>query len=202
MNVSESERPHDDSPESFERSAATGPGWLRELFEWLKTAAIAFAIVLALHLFVFNLSTVEGHSMEPTLQEKEWLFVNKIVYMLRAPKVGEIVVLEDPLDVRMGAEKPELLVKRVVGLPGDQIEIYNKKLYRNGKLIEEPYVDTEIEGYDYGPHIVEEGRYFVLGDNRHAQASKDSRVFGAVPESYIKGKAEFIVWPWDQMTML
>lgn len=202
MNMSGSEKPHDETIGSVDRSSEPKPGWLRELFEWLKTAAIAFAIVLALHLFVFNLSTVEGHSMEPTLAEKEWLFVNKMIYMIRSPKVGEIVILEDPVDVNMGIDKPELLVKRVVGLPGDQIEIYNKKLYRNGKLVNEPYVDTEIEGYDYGPHIVEQGRYFVLGDNRHAQASKDSRAFGSVPESYIKGKAEFIVWPLKQMTTL
>lgn len=200
--MSESERQHEEPSSSAERSSEPKLGWLRELFEWLKTAAIAFAIVLALHLFVFNLSTVEGHSMQPTLLEKEWLFVNKIVYLVRSPKVGEIVILEDPLDISMGIDKPELLVKRVVGLPGDQIEIYNKRLYRNGELVDEPYTDTEIEGYDYGPYIVEEGRYFVLGDNRHAQASKDSRVFGSVPESYIKGKAESIVWPWKQMTML
>ncbi|QAY68489.1 signal peptidase I [Paenibacillus protaetiae] len=185
-----------------EAPASSKINWPKELFEWLKTAGIAFVIVLALHLFVFNLSTVEGHSMEPTLRDKEWLFVNKVVYKARSPKAGDVIIIKDPLDVRMGLSKPELLVKRVVGVPGDQIEIYNKKLYRNGQLVNEPYIDTVIEGHDYGPHIVEKGSYFVLGDNRHAQASKDSRVFGTVPEALIQGKADFIVWPLNQMTML
>ncbi|MGG4142732.1 signal peptidase I [Paenibacillus algorifonticola] len=175
------------------------PGWSKELWEWVKTVGISFILVTMLHLFVFNLSTVEGHSMEPTLQEKEWLFVNKFVYLIGTPKIGDVVILEDPS--AFGKEQ-ELLVKRVVGLPGDRIEISDKHLYRNGELVDEPYIDTEMEDLDMMPLTVEAGSYYVMGDNRHARASKDSRMFGTVPIASIEGKAQFIVWPYKQIKPL
>lgn len=170
-----------------------------ELWDWLKTLAIALVIVLILHYFVFNLSTVEGHSMEPTLTEEEWLFVNKFVYLTGSPKVGDVVILEEP--GWMGEEK-KLLVKRVVGLPGDVIEIKDHQLYRNGELVDEPYTDVLIEGSSLGPQVISEGHYFVMGDNRHELASLDSRSFGAVPEDLIRGRAEFILWPYKQVRSL
>ncbi len=163
-----------------------------EIIDWLKTLSLALVIVLLLHFFVFNLSTVKGHSMEPTLTEREWLFVNKFVYLIGSPKIGDIVILKHPSG---DAVEEEYLVKRVVGEPGDRIEIVDHQLYRNGELVEEPYTDTAIEGMNYGPEVVAEGHYFVMGDNRHARASLDSREFHAVPESNIKGRAEFILWP-------
>ncbi|MFF2480181.1 signal peptidase I [Paenibacillus sp. NPDC058071] len=172
------------------------PSWLLEAWEWTRTIAISFAIVMALHLFVFNLSTVEGRSMEPTLHEKEWLFVNKLVYLIGSPKAGDVVILVDPVAT---GEKREFLVKRIVGVPGDRLEIYNQELYRNGLKVSEPYIDSKIEDMDFMPVTVEKGFYFVMGDNRHARASKDSRMFGAVPESLIRGRAEFIVWPLEEL---
>nr|WP_243865345.1 signal peptidase I [Paenibacillus lupini] len=173
--------------------------WIKELLEWGKTITISFLIVMVLHLFVFNLSTVEGHSMEPTLQDKEWLFVNKFAYLVGNPKVGDVVILEDPSD--FGGDK-DYLVKRVVGVAGDRIEIYNKELYRNGEKITEKYTDVEIEDLDFMPVNVQKGQYFVMGDNRHARASKDSRIFGTVPRSMIHGRADFILWPFKQASTL
>lgn len=167
-----------------------------ELWDWFKTLAIALIIVLVLHTFVFNLSTVEGHSMEPTLTEKEWLFVNKLVYLTGNPGVGDVVILEEP---GLSGDEQKLLVKRVVGVPGDRIEISGNRLYRNGEAVDEPYTDIIIEGMGYGPVIVEEGHYFVLGDNRHQHASKDSRSFGSVSEDFIRGRAEFVLWPYKQV---
>ncbi|WP_245697443.1 signal peptidase I [Paenibacillus oryzae] len=170
-----------------------------ELWDWIKTLAIALVIVLILHYFVFNLSTVDGHSMEPTLKEEEWLFVNKFVYLTGSPKLGEVVILEEP--GWMGQEK-KLLVKRVVGLPGDVIEIKDQRLYRNGELVDEPYTDVPIEGNGLEPQVVSEGHYFVMGDNRHDRASLDSRTFGAVPKELIRGRADFILWPYSQVRSL
>ncbi|WP_442956518.1 signal peptidase I [Paenibacillus sp. YIM B09110] len=170
--------------------------WRSEAWDWLRTLIVAFVVVLIVHFFVFNLSTVEGHSMEPTLLDDEWLFVNKFVYLVGKPKAGDVVILKEPDD---GSGEKKFLVKRVIGVPGDQIEIYDNQLYRNGELVIENYIDTSIEGMNYGPSVVEEGRYFVMGDNRHLQASLDSRIFGTVPRSLIKGRADYILWPYNKL---
>jgi signal peptidase I len=170
--------------------------WRSEAWDWLRTLIVAFVVVLIVHFFVFNLSTVEGHSMEPTLLDDEWLFVNKFVYLVSKPKAGDVVILKEPDD---GSGEKKFLVKRVIGVPGDRIEIYDNQLYRNGELVIEDYIDTSIEGMNYGPSVVEEGRYFVMGDNRHLQASLDSRIFGTVPRSLIKGRADYILWPYNKI---
>lgn len=186
------------SPSSME-SSTNRSEWRAELFDWLKTFAIAFAVVMVLHFFVFNLSTVEGHSMEPTLTENEWLFVNKWAYLVGKPKVGDVVILKEPDTV---SKEKKFLVKRVVGVPGDRIQIHNKRLYRNGELVEEPYTDTLIEDMSYGPEVIREGHYFVMGDNRHARASLDSRSFHAVPDELIQGRADYILWPYKEIKAL
>ncbi|WP_240041361.1 signal peptidase I [Paenibacillus ginsengarvi] len=167
-----------------------------ELWDWTKSIAVALFIVILLNMFVFNLSTVKGHSMEPTLREKEWLYVNKIALLIGHPKRGDVVILKDP-DMR-SAER-QYLVKRVVAIPGDKVEIKGGKLFVNGEPVAEPYTDIKIEDGDRSPVVVEEGRYFVMGDNRHQGASKDSRIFGTVEEKLIQGRADFILWPPRQM---
>ena len=166
--------------------------WARELWDWVKSIATAVVIVILLNTFVFNLSTVKGQSMEPTLKEKEWLYVNKFVYWIGDPKRGDVVILKDP-----DSTDPErqYLVKRVVGVPGDKVEVRGGKLYVNGVEADEPYTDIRIEDGNWGPLVVEEGRYFVMGDNRHRGASKDSRMFGTVDREAIQGRADFILWP-------
>lgn len=170
------------------------------MIDWLKTSLIAIVIALIVHHFVFTLSTVQGHSMEPTLQEKQWVFVNKAVFWFDRPRAGEIVVLKEPAGGGLGEE--QYLVKRIVGEPGDRIEISGGKLYRNGLLLDEPYTDTLIEDSSYGPVIVEDGHYFVMGDNRHMKASLDSRTFQAVPRKLITGRADCIVWPLREFNLL
>src|SRR5690606_24631245 len=156
-----------------------------ELWEWIKSIAAALAIVLVVHTFVFNLSTVKGNSMLPTLEDGEWLFVNKIGFLLGKPERGDIVILKDPKG-SLGFR--EYLVKRVVALPGETVEARSGILYVNGREVAEPYTDTRIEDGDFGPVTVPDGHYFVMGDNRHRAASTDSRSFHAVPEELIKGK--------------
>jgi signal peptidase I len=167
-----------------------------EIWEWTKSIGTALVIVLIIHYFIFNLSTVKGQSMQPTLYDGEWLFINKIGYIVGGPERGDIVILKDPNN-RLGFR--EFLVKRIVGLPGETIEVSNEKLYINGVEYTEPYIDAEIQDGNYGPTVVPEGDFFVMGDNRHRYESTDSRIFGPVPEKLIKGKAQFIMWPLDKM---
>ncbi|RXZ81276.1 signal peptidase I [Paenibacillaceae bacterium] len=173
--------------------------WVKELLDWVKTLAVALAIVLSLHLFVFNLSTVEGHSMEPTLHAKEWLFVNKAVFLFGSPALGDVIIVKDP---EIGPSGKDYLVKRIIGVPGDIIEIRNRQLYRNNELIVERYTDNPIDGQDMAAVEVGEGSYFLMGDNRHAHASRDSRSFGTVPRDQIMGRADIILWPITKMTFL
>jgi signal peptidase I len=174
-------------------------GWRKEVWDWSIALIVAIVVVLLLRAFVFQLSTVRMHSMEPTLYENEWLFVNKISYEFGHPGRGDVVILRDPSD---GPDRKEFLVKRIVGLPGDRLEVRAGQLYLNGELTIEPYTDTKIEDGDYGPMQVSTGHYFVMGDNRHQGASKDSRAFKEVPEDMIKGRAEFIIWPIVRWEML
>jgi len=177
--------------------AAERPARFRsELWEWVKSIAAALAVVLVVHTFVFNLSTVKGNSMLPTLEDGEWLFINKIGFRLGKPGRGDIVILKDPQGT-LGFR--EYLVKRIVALPGETVEAREGILYVNGREVYEPYTDAKIEDGDFGPVTVPDGHYFVMGDNRHRAASTDSRTFRAVPEELIKGKAQFVLWPLDRI---
>ncbi|WP_379158605.1 signal peptidase I [Paenibacillus sp. sgz5001063] len=176
-----------------------GRHWVRDLRDWLVTAAVIFALMSLLNIFVFNVSTVIGQSMQPTLLEGEKLIISKISLVFASPRRGDVIVLHDP---STGPDRKEYLVKRVIGLPGDRIEVRNHKLYVNGKLTEEPYVDTEIQDPDFARITVDKGAYFVMGDNRHAGASKDSRYFGAVPQDLLVGKAAYIWWPLGKASAL
>ncbi|AIQ56071.1 signal peptidase I [Paenibacillus borealis] len=173
--------------------------WLRDMREWIITAGIVFAIMSLLNIFVFNVSTVIGQSMQPTLYEGEKLIINKIALSFGNPGRGDIVVLHDPSN---GPDRKEYLVKRIIGIPGDIVEVRDQQLYVNGKVVDEPYIDTAIEDPDFSEMTVQEGTYFVMGDNRHAGASKDSRYFGAVAQESIVGKASLIWWPVAKMRVL
>lgn len=180
-------------PEETGRKAASARS---EAWEWIKSIAVALAIVLVVHTFVFNLSTVKGNSMRPTLEDGEWLFINKIGLWLDAPDRGDIVILKDPQGA-LGFR--EYLVKRIVALPGETVEASGGVLYVDGRKVIEPYTDSPIQDGDFGPETVPEGHYFVMGDNRHRAASTDSRVFHSVPRELIKGKAQFVLWPFNRI---
>lgn len=180
------------SPSSKPAESRRLPPWLAELRDWVRTLIVAVVVVLCMHYFVFSLSTVKGQSMQPTLDDKEWLMVNKISYRLGSPRTGDVVIVKDPDE---GAVRKEYLVKRIVGGPGDRIEIRQGELYRNGELVVEPYTDVLVEDPDFGPVTVAAEHYFIMGDNRHARASRDSRAFQAVPRSAILGRADLILWP-------
>jgi signal peptidase I len=186
-------------------AGATEPGaeerlearsFLAEVWDWMKATVAALIVVLLIHQFGFNFSTVRGHSMQPTLEEGEWLFVNRAAVSFGKPRRGDVVILKEPAVA--GGDDRSYLVKRVVAVSGDKVEIRRGKLYVNGQEQAEPYVDTPAEDGDYGPTVVGEKCVFVMGDNRHRYASEDSRTFGPVPLKLVQGRAEFIMWPFSK----
>ncbi|TVY10192.1 signal peptidase I [Paenibacillus cremeus] len=172
-----------------------GTGLLMEIWDWMKSIVVALLAVIVIHQFVFHLSTVKGASMQPTLEEGEWLFINKTIRFAGEPKRGDVVVIKEPAG--SDATHP-YLVKRVVAVAGDEISIRRGTLYVNGAPVQEAYTDSIIEDGRFEPYTIAEGHLFVMGDNRHKYASYDSRSFGAVSLSQLEGRAEWIVWPMNK----
>jgi len=159
-----------------------------ELVAWLKTLASAAVYATLIVTFGFQVARVEGMSMAPTLQDKDRLIVNKLAYRLHDPQVGDIVMLYYPL-------KPEKsFVKRVIAEEGDQVRIVDGRVYRNDVLVDDSFVPAEYRSHDdWGPQLIPEGYYFVMGDHRNN--SSDSRHWGFVPKKYIIGKVQLRWWP-------
>lgn len=164
-----------------------------ETVEWIKSIVLAIVVAILIKSFIFNTTYVLGSSMYPTLHEKDRLFTNKIVLYFSAPNIGDIVVLKAP-------DNPSKdYIKRVVGLPGDKVEIIDGKVYLNDNVLNEYYLEEGAYTYTYDETQwqIPEGHVFVLGDNRAEGASKDSRYFGCIPIDSIKGKANFRYFPFD-----
>jgi signal peptidase I len=160
----------------------------REIGAWLRDLVIAAALAAVIIVFFYQPVKVEGTSMAPLLSDQERIFINKFVYHVGTIERGDVVVFWYPLDVTKS------FIKRVIGLPGDLVEIRQGHVYINGKELDEPYVPNEyMDSSDYAPLRVQPGEYFVMGD--HRVSSNDSRMFGAVPARYIYGKAVFAYWP-------
>ncbi len=156
---------------------------LRDIAETLLPAAI---IAILINLFLAQATRVYGQSMEPNLHSDERLVVEKLGYRFHGPRRGDIVVLKVP------ERSSELLIKRVIALPGERIEIRDGHVYIDGALLDEPYL-TQITAGMMLPQVVPPLRVFVMGDNRGA--SNDSRSFGMVPSSNIVGRAWLRYWP-------
>lgn len=175
---------------SFYGTHVPTPMKFRFIRRWVQPIVIALVIALGINQYGIALSIVNGSSMAPTLQDGDRLLVNKFTPHFSPPKIGDVITFEDP------SHKGRYLVKRVIGIPGNTIEIKNGKLYRDGKVVEEPYVDTKIADGDFGPIKVKKGTVFVMGDNRNRNASRDSRYesVGLVSLKSIDGKVELIIW--------
>jgi signal peptidase I len=159
-----------------------------ELVTWLKTIASAAVYATLIVTFGFQVARVEGRSMQPTLEDNDRLIVNKLAYRIGDPKVADIVMLYNPL------EPEKALVKRVIAQEGDQVRIVAGRVYRNDVPVDDSFVAKEYRSYDdYGPQIVPQGYYFVMGDHRNN--SYDSRHWGFVPKKYIAGKVQVRWWP-------
>lgn len=155
---------------------------VREIIETLLLTFFIFWLVNSL----VGRYRIDGSSMNPTLQHGEYLLINNLAYYLNEPERGDIIVFHHP-------NSDLNLIKRVIGLPGDQIEISNQHVKVNGVTLDEPYIQAEPT-YS-GNWTVPEGEYFVLGDNRNS--SSDSHSWQYLPKANIIGKAIFIYYPFN-----
>jgi signal peptidase I len=176
--------------------------------EYAESAIIAVILALFIRTFIVQAFKIPSGSMIPTLVVGDHLLVNKFIYGVKIPflrktiipvsqpKRGDVIVFIFPVD------KSKDFIKRVIGLPGDKVEITGKKIYINGRLYKDNHgyyaeddpMAISMEQKHFGPVIVPKGHLFVMGDNRNH--SYDSRFWGFVPLSYVKGKAMIIYWSW------
>ncbi len=178
--------------------------------EYAEAIAIAILLALFIRTFVVQAFKIPSGSMLPTLMIGDHLLVNKFIYGIRVPFSGKVLVpLKNPksgdiIVFKFPKDRSIDYIKRVVGVPGDKIEVKDKKVYRNGKLAEDPFAHftstTILPGSvspkdNFGPITVPEGKYFVMGDNR--DNSSDSRFWGFVETNDVLGKAMIIYWSWD-----
>jgi len=166
-----------------------------EIRVWTRDLLIAIGLALVIIVFLYQPVKVEGTSMAPLLSDQERIFINKFVYRFEPIHRRDVVVFWYPLD------HSKSFIKRVIGLPGESVEIRQGIVYVNGRAIDEPYVPTQYEDMsDYGPLRVPNDMYFVMGD--HRISSNDSRVFGPVASKFIYGRAVFAYWPVDHFGSL
>lgn len=164
--------------------------------EYLETLIGAVVLAFLIMTFVARTFTVEGPSMRPTLEDGQRLLVDRLTYRFREPQRGEIIVFRYP------ANPSQHFIKRIIGVPGDEIYITRGTVFVNGEPLDEPYINGRMLTFrTYGPIIVEPDSYFVLGDNRNnSEDSRDPRV-GLVPRENIVGRALWRYWPVAEMTM-
>lgn len=173
-----------------------------EVVEWLKAIAIALVLVIFIRWFLFKPFIVEGPSMQPNFHTGERLIVNEILYDIRDPKPGEVIVFHVPDEGRD-------FIKRVIAVAGDTVQVEGDTVTVNGQVVDEKYIQEAIDqshkdnmlynsyknfpNSDFPNGTVPEGHVFVMGDNR--SNSTDSRMIGYIPLEDIVGRADLIFWP-------
>jgi signal peptidase I len=167
-----------------------GP-WKRmgsEILAGLQTLVSAAVYATLIVTFGFQVARVDGLSMAPTLEDHDRLIVNKLVYEIGDPRPGDIVMLYYPLN------PDKMFVKRVIAREGDTVRIVDGRVYVNDVPLHDDYVPAEFRSHDdWGPQVIQQGYYFVMGDHRNN--SSDSRHWGPVPKKYIVGKVKVRWWP-------
>lgn len=164
---------------------------------WMRDLALSVVIAIVVILFLYQPVKVEGTSMMPALVDQDRIFINKFIYRFRLGEIhrGDMVVFWFPFD------PSKSYIKRVIGLPGDTIEVDEGEVIVNGRPLDEPYVPNEYRDHQSRPSrkIMPE-EYYVLGD--HRSSSNDSRNWGPVHRRFIYGKAVFVYWPLQKIGML
>ncbi len=171
---------------------------------------VALVIAVLIKTFAVQAFWIPSGSMQETLEIEDRVLVSKLSYRFGEVSRGDVVVFDDPRGVQeresvlesigrnlaesVGLSTPKSeFIKRVVGLPGDIVEIRGGELLINGEVLDEPYVHPDTDMFDFGPEVVPDGHYFVMGDNRNR--SQDSRSFGPISEEAIVGRAFVVLWP-------
>lgn len=174
----------DDAPESSSRTQRP----FQSLVDLLHDLAIAVVVCVLLITYVVQAFKVQGTSMSPELLDGERILVNKFLYRFGDIERGDVVVFWYPEDPNLS------FIKRVVGLPGETVEVRNGDVYIDSVLVDEPYVIPDnADRRSFASQEIRPGHYFVLGDNR--RGSNDSRSWGLVPQRYVYGKAFVRIWP-------
>jgi len=187
--------PAPSSQDATSSQASTHHLLRNEIRVWTRDLLIAIGLALVIIVFLYQPVKVEGTSMAPLLSDQERIFINKFVYRFEDIHRGDVVVFWYPLD------RSKSFIKRVIGLPGETVDIRHGLLYVNGQVIPEPYVPPQYTDVtDFGPVKVPKDSYFVMGD--HRISSNDSRVFGPVASQFIYGRAVFAYWPVDHFGSL
>jgi signal peptidase I len=194
-NAQKSALPVTDPADPLQTSASSHHLLRNEIRVWTRDLLIAIGLALVIIVFLYQPVKVEGTSMAPLLSDQERIFINKFVYRFEDINRGDVVVFWYPLD------RSKSFIKRVIGLPGETVEIRHGIVRVDGQVIPEPYVPPQYADVtDFGPVKVPTGSYFVMGD--HRISSNDSRVFGPVASQFIYGRAVFAYWPVDHFGSL
>lgn len=179
MNTNQSEYMSEQVQPKAKRS-----GFFRFLVDVLETLVLSVVLFVSINLVSARIR-VDGASMEPTLVSGEYVIVSRLSYRFGSPQRGDIIVFHFPRDPK------EEYIKRVIGLPGDVVEVKNGSVYVNGQFLDETYLKASTNYV--GTWNVPAGQLFVLGDNRNN--SSDSHDWGTVPTEYVVGKALLVYWP-------
>jgi signal peptidase I len=168
----------------------TKPSGFRNALEWVFIAGGALLVAFVIKTFLFQAFYIPSLSMAPTLQVNDRVLVNKLSYNLHDIHRGDVVVFESPPNE--GAATKDL-IKRVIALPGETVESKDGHIIIDGQVLEEPYLGPDVTTGPLEKTVIPPDHYWVMGDNR--PNSRDSRFFGAIPESLIVGRAFVRVWP-------
>jgi len=163
--------------------------------EGLKTIALSAVLAFGIRTFVAEARYIPSGSMLPTLQINDRLIIDKVSYHFVQPHRGDIVVFS-PTDTLRAQNFRDAFIKRIIGLPGDTVEVAEGKVYVNGEALAENYLQ-DYPNYQWGPEVVPPDQYLVLGDNRNN--SFDSHLWGFVPRENIIGRAVVRFWPLNRM---
>lgn len=168
---------------------------LRNLAEWAVSIVLGVLLFLIVRSFVFRLAHVEGNSMEPTLIHGDMVILNRFSYLFSEPRLGDIVAFPYPQD------PSEFYIKRIVAAPGDVVDLLNGAFYVNGSQLQDAFSDDvilAIGDVDF-PVIIEDGRFFVLGDNRNGSVDSRFRSVGTVHARDMVGRVAVRVWPMSRL---
>lgn len=182
-------------------TGASQPKWLqfwRKQTENLQILGLALAISVLIRLLIAEPRYIPSDSMVPTLNIDDRLVIEKVSYRFNAPTNGDIIVFEPP-DIlqQQGYSKDQAFIKRIIGLPGQTIDIKNGRVFIGDRPLEEDYIAELPDYFWQGPVTIPEDQYFVMGDNRNN--SNDSHIWGFLPKENIIGRAVFRFWPFERI---
>ncbi len=170
----------------------------KEIYSWIKTILLAIVLAMIFRTYIFRTAYAMSVSMEPTLHEGQVLIISRVNYLAGKPQRGDIVVI----DSRQDKLEHLNLIKRVVGLPGETIEIKDNRVYIDGEALEPDFTESPTPDFGFEKATIPEGKYMVMGDNRGNSRDSRFKSVGFIEEEYLVGKAVFRLWPLNKTGLL